>query len=458
MNYFNDAKRTTEFELRTDRRIERNNVRSRMGEMQQAEADSVEQRRQRLAQQIQAEQEAVKEDLRQTYETPEQRVQAMRERVSELRYAREKERRALAAEQLDRAWRENADGIRHLESRKMTALVMDERSRQLDEKARRREFDAALDEQYAREWEATRQQKIEREIQDAQKREALKRDMLGTLEQQIGEKQRSRALVAESKADVHALLQEEWDASETAKARRAEEHRAQTQARRAELDYFNQLTLARKEAEAERERENDARLIAALVDKERGVEEREAALRQARHAETLMYREHLAQQMEREAVSDAANERLRLEQQEVEWAKRQAQWDAETRARERLMADVYASRREQLRAKAQRRNLSAAEAQAEAAALEQDIELARAEERESRARQLAKERENKNNLMQQARAVERRRAAEKQREADEHAAIREAYDAYEEKLSRELKRDIAIADHKHRTSNFQYTR
>ncbi|KNC53983.1 flagellar associated protein [Thecamonas trahens ATCC 50062] len=448
VNYLNEAQLKAEFEQRTNKRIRTNNVRRTYDSLKEADDEALATRKAKLRQMYAQEEQVLREEIALTYETPEQRIERMRARAQQLREEREDERAKFAQEQMDRRWRAECDEIRHLKSQKMQQMVNAEREQQLEIKARQREARFQEEAEYAAQWEANRQLKIEREVQDRQRAAMLTREMMGTLEDQMAEHAARKAAAEAIKTEEAALLQQQWELDAMAADRRKLLHAQQTADRRAELDYYNQLSLARRQEEARRERENDIKIINDLVEAEKGVEEREAATRLALKAEALEYRSHLLRQMEREAANDAKLDRMRAEQLEVEWAKRQAQWDAEARAREALMAEVFEARRQQIAIKLARKAEERREQVLACERLEREMEMAKVAESQEAANKLAKEREYKRALLIQAeqRATARDRAEERERR--EYESMREEREAYERRLARELQRDVSLGDHR----------
>ncbi len=88
-------------------------------------------RRQRLAEKLFAEDQALKLELIQSKETPEQRRAKLAERARVLASKREQERQELAAKLYDQAFMENCDVLRETNSKRMLYRTLDERTAQV---------------------------------------------------------------------------------------------------------------------------------------------------------------------------------------------------------------------------------------------------------------------------------------------------------------------------------------
>jgi hypothetical protein len=134
--------------------------------------------------------------------TLESRLSSMRDRVSELRNAREAERRDLVAQKLDQQWRLGCDALRCIESQALVHQVAKQREGQLAEKREQKLRDAAEDEHFSGLWEAERQKKIHREEADSRARDVLNAETSKVLREQIlalrAQAERERALEAEA--------------------------------------------------------------------------------------------------------------------------------------------------------------------------------------------------------------------------------------------------------------------
>ena len=110
----------------------------------------------------------------------------------------------------------------------------------------------------------------------------------------------------------------------------------------------NAVLKAEKEAEIRRQQEEDLLLLNAMLDKERKAEEAELAYKAVLKKQAREYQAQLVELMKKEAVDEAASEAIRQAEQDKTWRKREEVWEKEKAARQRLMQDVMAVRREQV--------------------------------------------------------------------------------------------------------------
>lgn len=118
-------------------------------------------------------------------------------------------------------------------------------------------------------------------------------------------------------------------------------------------------------------------------------------------------------------------------------AKRDMQWKKERLAREQLLADVYQTRMEQIKAKDREARRREEEVALERAAVERELEKARQIEEEDEELQREKERERAADLDRQVAAVHNRKTIAATEARKEFEAAQEAEKKYSAFLHRE---------------------
>jgi hypothetical protein len=141
---------------------------------------------------------------------------------------------------------------------------------------------------------------------------------------------------------------DEWRAeAEQARTRVAANEEAQRLAR-VSVQHENLRRAERRGEAAAAEHEMDRILLARQLAKDREEEERrkgeQAALRKA----NLEFQEHIRRQTVKEAQEQGDLERIRFEESEKEWIKREKKWAREAAEREALMAEVDRVRQMQI--------------------------------------------------------------------------------------------------------------
>jgi hypothetical protein len=119
------------WENKTDSRIQENKLQQRFAALKaQADADLAA-RQDKLAQQLHAEEQALKQELISCQTTPAQRRAQMAARGHDLASRREAERQQLAAALLDQSFRDNCDPLRERNSRRLVYRTAQEREQQV---------------------------------------------------------------------------------------------------------------------------------------------------------------------------------------------------------------------------------------------------------------------------------------------------------------------------------------
>ena len=125
------------WENKTDGKIKRNRVMQRYQGLQQQREDSIDERRQRLAQKLWAEDEALMQELQSNVQSADHRRKKLADKARKLAEQKEERRQAVADELLERQWREGCDPLRALDSHRRLMQVVDTRQAQVYEKDRK---------------------------------------------------------------------------------------------------------------------------------------------------------------------------------------------------------------------------------------------------------------------------------------------------------------------------------
>jgi hypothetical protein len=208
-------------------------------------------------------------------------------------------------------------------------------------------------------------------------------------------------------AAIHDLKARERAAEDAAVARLLEADRAaaaaQVEAARAKrttgrseferIQEFNAREKGIKDSMAGAEAANDRAALEATLAREASEAAREAALKEAKRRDALAYRAKLESTMGRQGDEKSALDAAYSEEMERQWAKRQAQWDAEAAARRQLTLEAAEGQREQMAERERMRGVGGMD-DAQLAKWRQDMADADAKENmRLRARQEAMRRE-----------------------------------------------------------------
>ena len=328
--------------------IHKNQVMKRFEALKVRREQGIDQRRARLAAQLAREEAALLTELKSSVETSEARRSKLAQKARDLSAQKEKERRALADEKMLLQWKRACDPLRAAESHRVAERVAEERKAQIVEKAVNEEKEREIIRGYDAAWDQRRidlERKHEAEVAERKARDAeatqILYDQVSIIHQlRVQAEERRQEDIREMKAQ----WQLEEDEAEAERIRRFHAH----QALGVELREFNDQKLAMMAEEKAREEAIDAKMVADQMQAAREAEERELAQKEKQKEESAMYREHLRMLMQKELVDDSEKDRLIEEAAQAQQAKRDAQWAKEAEARARLMAQVKASREEQI--------------------------------------------------------------------------------------------------------------
>eukprot|EP00753_Platysulcus_tardus_P018243 PLAT6792.4.p1 GENE.PLAT6792.4~~PLAT6792.4.p1 ORF type:complete len:489 (-),score=290.14 PLAT6792.4:127-1593(-) len=424
------------WEQRMDRMLVAKRTDRRYKAMVEEEEERLNDRRRRLADLLNREQEMYEKELSSMVETPEQRRERLFARAAQLKEKREAKRRAAVREAEERRWRESSDDLRARDSALILGAVLEDRAGQLKEKRARKEAERAEEAKWAASWRDDMVRKKEREDREASKRRERDEEVKEELARQVELRKAMRAR-EQAKLDAEAAaLKDEWAREEESRVLADERRRREKAEERAKVQAFNLAKRAEKDAMAARERAADLALLDEVLTKEREEAEREKEYARQLQREAKAYEEHLREQMRREALDESEIEKLRRAEMEKYWKKREDQWARQADARKRLMGEVDRARREQLDERARLAEIAreedriAAERMAAAAAEADAREAAAAKHRVDERLKVHSA------VVEQMRAKEAARDAAKREEWVMGKHMERAERAYQERLRR----------------------
>jgi hypothetical protein len=428
----------TNWELATDAKIEQKKLIAEMDATQAKHDDLLVARRKRLAQLLEGEHEMHERMLSQLVVTDEARREKLLQKARDLRAQREEERQAEAERQRDRLFREQAALIRGAESAIKVLHVADQRARQLEMKERLAQQKAEEDRVYAAQLEAQYNRQLQRQQDDMEGIYRRNKSHVASLEQQVTyheqaksqERERARREAQEFREKCERELREERE-KEQARRRAEREIAAETKEMRKEVQQ-------RRAAEEQQRREDEQRELDAIIAAKKREEEAEIARRRAARDAAVSHMREVEDQMNQMAESETALDRRWMEEGEREWNRRESVWRREQDRRDRMMADVFESRRSQVIANRRREEEELARKHRDHEDMERLIETNRVDDTDTRRRRL--------DIAQQTRQAQRdqweRRQAEKDRLRDEKrtalTAAQEEEELYRAKITSEL--------------------
>ncbi|GBG31867.1 Trichoplein keratin filament-binding protein [Hondaea fermentalgiana] len=437
------------WEQKSEAAMARQRVRAGMQQRLAAHEQNLDRRRRALADLLQREREQLEEEFRNSFETPEQRRVRMAARAKQLKDDREAKRQALAKKCLEQRDRLAQDEMRLQQSKMRTLKVTRDRGVQLDERRAKEEARAREDEEFAREWHASIEVKRAREERERREAAVRNEEMRTMLDSQVQELRKRRQAEVDELEARRAQWRAQWRAEEDEEREAAIRREEEQRLARIAVQQENLDRAMKRAAEAEAEQRLDKYLLNQQLEGDRKAAENERAKQAEMRKASQDYQAHLRELAIREARDESDLERIRQEESEKVWLKREAQWSADAEARARLMKEVDETRQRQI---AERQNQALEERLADEDYIarqrkldEEANERHRQHEREERGRRML----NQDLLRAQIDEKARLAAIERQRELliDQRAArYTEEFNKKIEKLREEATADADLLE------------
>lgn len=186
------------WEIKTNKMIEKNIVRNRIEDMRRRNAANLEQRKAKLAELLAAEDRIYEQEFNDNLETPEQVREKMFERLQTLKGKREQERLDEVTRRQDMKFKAQNDTLRREDHKFYNYGTAIEREKQLIDKRRNIEQKMMEEQVYAQLWQLDAQKKLEREMAEAREKQEKIRDTMAVLDWQ----KNTRDIQRRSEADL----------------------------------------------------------------------------------------------------------------------------------------------------------------------------------------------------------------------------------------------------------------
>ncbi|KAJ3344941.1 Cilia- and flagella-associated protein 53 [Entophlyctis luteolus] len=346
--YYKTSDLVSAFEEHSTLTIQRKQVTRRFQQMKDELAADLDTRREKLRALLVADDAAYAHALAATEDSREAVLAKMKARRDDLKARRETERKKVVEAKLLQRWRSECDDLRTIESKVLEKKVAIARGEQLSEHQRKKESELEEKRFYDQLWEQDRQKKIAREVEESDKLKRMNEITVAMLNSQMQLLREQQAEEERLKQEEAYLMRQELATRQLEDERERQRKLHQQQLTRSELDKFNTLRMQARAAEHRAALDDDIELVNNLI----ALDEQEKAAKSRRREELRremnLFREHLLNL--RLAEKEREDELLRLEKAEAEklWSQRAEKWQAQQRARDRLMVEVLAVRRNQL--------------------------------------------------------------------------------------------------------------
>ncbi|XP_010768943.1 trichoplein keratin filament-binding protein [Notothenia coriiceps] len=401
---------------------------------------SLEQRRNRLRTMLQEERERLEAELRGVVPDRSSAAGQLVQKAEELRTAREERRKKLAQELLREHWKTNSTELREVESALHKDHVVGQWQEQISERKQEEVAEKKEKKRFENEYERTRKEALERIKQAEEKRNAEQRKRAEELRKQMEELKLREEEATGLKKEQEALLVKQWQLEKAEGERKTVEEKR----KKCEMGQFlirqYRAQLKRRARQVQEELEADRKILTALLEGQQEDTRIETTRRERAIADAAWMKHVIEEQLELEREREAEFDILRREEAQRMWEKREAQWEKERKARERLMLEVLAGRQHQLELKLQKNREAQEESLKRREQLIQDLEL----EKETRQQEKEQEEGHKTARMEEIHAqVEQRhqqRWEERCRLEEEEEEDKEALQIQEEELRLEIQR------------------
>ncbi|XP_072163647.1 trichoplein keratin filament-binding protein-like [Diadema setosum] len=305
-------------------------------------------RRQRLRRMLTEERNAYEAELRGLSGDNYQRLSEMKERSEGLKTSRETHRKQIADERLYDHWKRNNPDLRKLESdmhqRYVTNAWQDQREEREEQLASARAHEQLLDEAMERE----RLAGLELDRQRAESRLEEEKALAAQLQDQVKELKDREQEAARLKTEQDDLVQEQWELEKLEEERKElEEQRRKAEFGRVLVSQYK-AKLRRRARQVQEALELDRKILESLAEKEAEEKDLQSARKQKAQADAAWMKQVIEEQLKLEKAREAELDTLFQEEAARQWSKREAEWEKERLARERLMGEVLQGRQEQL--------------------------------------------------------------------------------------------------------------
>mmetsp|Transcript_20334 Transcript_20334/g.58373 ORF Transcript_20334/g.58373 Transcript_20334/m.58373 type:complete len:462 (-) Transcript_20334:2226-3611(-) len=336
------------FEQRTAKRIECNNISRKAEGFRQKDSQILQDRQKAMVDLYNREMVEWERQVKEKNTvTTEERMEEMRSKALRLRETREADRKKYISTCYERQWRASSEEARKAESQAILNRLLKERGEEATKPSHYQTLEREAKRLEALELEQ-RKKELDQHASDAE-RKIRERNvaMKQALNLQVAAKsQREKDLALqrqqEEAENIQRIENEKWMVLEAEKVRL----RKQEEARREII----QENAAKFEGSEEREaKEEDLRLLDFALQKEQREIVEEAAAKEQGVGMAREYMAFLQEQMKKDHADTNRINAIREAKAEQMWSQRDAELAAQSEARRRMMAEVDASRRIQMK-------------------------------------------------------------------------------------------------------------
>ncbi|KAL9981610.1 hypothetical protein ACROYT_G010336 [Oculina patagonica] len=317
-------------------------------DMKQDKQQRLEERKKRLSEMLLKETKQYEEELKAKRLGGAGQLLQMKERADELKAGKETRRKEIAEQKLYEHWKQNAPELREIEADQLKEHVVNSWADQVSDREENlktaRQEDRRLDAAMERERLLALEKEKAKEEAKKREQENLAEDLKHQMEELRLRDEEAQML----KQEQEDLLKEQRKLEQAEEDRRLlDEARRKRELGRV-LIRQHKAQMKRKSKEIQEALELDLKILEAMAKKKDEDKILETSRREKARADAEYMRQVVAQQLKLEQQREAELDMLYRDEAARMWTKREAEWERERLARERLMAEVLDVRKRQL--------------------------------------------------------------------------------------------------------------
>uniref|UniRef100_A0A3P9H3P5 Trichoplein keratin filament-binding protein n=1 Tax=Oryzias latipes TaxID=8090 RepID=A0A3P9H3P5_ORYLA len=401
---------------------------------------NLEQRRDRLRAMLQAERDQLEAELRALVPDRSTLKSRLVQKTEELRTAREDRKKKVM---LFHYWMSLVDVLPYLlclqaESALHKDYVVSQWQEQISEKKRKEVTEQEEKRHFENEYERSRKEALQRMKQAEERKKEEERKMAEELRKQMEELYLREEEATRLKKEQDALLHQQWELEKIEEERRKMEERQKKTEIRHFLIRQYRAQMKRRAQQVQGELEADRRILAALLEGEQEEMKLETVRRERAVADAAWMKRVIEEQLKLERQREAEFESLHREEAQRVWERREAQWEKERKARERLMREVLMGRQQQLELKMQKNREAQEESLKRREELIQELELERELRRQEKEKEEGRQTARAKDLKVQMEQHQQEQLEEQHLMEQEEEENRKALEIQEQELRLEM--------------------
>ena len=339
------------WEVKTAKRIETNRAVTYFNKMKAEAEERLTERRKRLAAKLSKEQAQYEIEVENSFETAEERAARLATRALQLKAERAARMKKASEDARFRQFRNSCDELRGKDKQIVAGLINEYRMNQIkmkEDAAAQKEID---DMAFAKRFHAEADKK--KEIEDAEIAERARKnaEVKGILDQQVSEKKMVEEWHKKKAKERDQIDIAKWEEENKAAAKENRMRRVRAFEAYKKVMLENKAIEEKKATWGDADAEHTKWLLAEAIRKENEDIAREREVKERVRRDAMDYQRQLEQQMIKEMQDDSELERIRREDVEKTWKKREDQWAREAAARAALLKEVNDTRELQIREK-----------------------------------------------------------------------------------------------------------